>query len=92
MSDVKTTIDAYLEGLTQTDAARRHGSLVEELSGIRLYLAGKEIGTHTAHLEKSARARVDLAREHDRRRGRAADHRGVRALERDRLERGVQPP
>ena len=23
MSDVKTTIDAYLEGLTQTDAARR---------------------------------------------------------------------
>jgi len=23
MSDVKTTVDAYLEGLTQTDAARR---------------------------------------------------------------------
>ena len=44
----------------QADAARRHGSLVEELAGIRLYLAGKEIAIHTAHLEKSARARVDL--------------------------------
>ena len=38
-----------------------------------------------------ARAHVDLAREHDRGGGRAADHRRVRALERDRLELVVEP-
>ncbi|MEY2475994.1 MAG: chromosome segregation protein [Actinomycetota bacterium] len=53
----------------QADAARRHGSLVEELAGIRLYLAGKEIATHTAHLEKSARARVDLKQSEEELRG-----------------------
>jgi chromosome segregation protein len=49
----------------QADAARRHGSLVEELAGIRLYLAGKEIATHRSHLEKSGRTRVDLAQSED---------------------------
>src|SRR5688572_25420047 len=49
----------------QADAARRHGSLVEELAGIRLFLAGREIATHRAALEKSARTKAELARSED---------------------------
>jgi chromosome segregation protein len=46
----------------QADAARRHGSLVEELQGIRLFLAGREIATLTTRLEAGARTKVNLAR------------------------------
>ncbi|HEX9969602.1 MAG TPA: chromosome segregation protein SMC [Acidimicrobiales bacterium] len=46
----------------QADAARRHGSLVEELQGIRLFLAGREIATLTARLESGSRSKVELAR------------------------------
>jgi chromosome segregation protein len=45
----------------QADAARRHGSLVDELQGIRLFLAGRELTTLQARLESGARARADLA-------------------------------
>ncbi|MDQ3756668.1 MAG: AAA family ATPase, partial [Actinomycetota bacterium] len=42
----------------QADAARRHGSLVEELQGIRLFLAGREISTLQGRLEAVARSKV----------------------------------
>lgn len=45
----------------QAEAARRHGSLVEELRGIRLFLAGRELASLQARLESGARARTDLA-------------------------------
>jgi chromosome segregation protein len=45
----------------QADAARRHGSLVTELQGIRLHLAGREIATHRARLDANARVRADAA-------------------------------
>src|ERR1041384_5006948 len=38
----------------QADAARRHGSLVEELRGIRLFLAGRELASLQARLESGA--------------------------------------
>jgi chromosome segregation protein len=46
----------------QADAARRHGSLVEELQGIRLFLAGREISTLQGRLEAVARTKVELDR------------------------------
>src|SRR5687768_5140088 len=46
----------------QADAARRHGSLVEELQGIRLFLAGREIGALQGRLDAVARTKVDLDR------------------------------
>ncbi|HVF75157.1 MAG TPA: chromosome segregation protein SMC [Acidimicrobiales bacterium] len=46
----------------QADAARRHGSLVEESQGIRLFLAGREISTLQARLESGARSKVELAK------------------------------
>ncbi|HEV7888575.1 MAG TPA: chromosome segregation protein SMC [Acidimicrobiales bacterium] len=45
----------------QAEAARRHGSLVEELQGIRLFLAGRELSSLQARLESGARAKADLA-------------------------------
>jgi chromosome segregation protein len=45
----------------QADAARRHGSLVEELRAIRLFLAGRELTSLQTRLETGARARADLA-------------------------------
>jgi chromosome segregation protein len=45
----------------QAEAARRHGSLVEELQGIRLFLAGRELTTLQTRLETGARAKADLA-------------------------------
>ncbi|HZQ29433.1 MAG TPA: chromosome segregation protein SMC [Acidimicrobiales bacterium] len=45
----------------QADAARRHGSLVEELQAIRLHLAGRELASLRARLEAGARAKADLA-------------------------------
>jgi chromosome segregation protein len=45
----------------QAEAARRHGSLIEELRGIRLYLAGRELASLQTRLESGARARADLA-------------------------------
>src|SRR5688572_23764872 len=46
----------------QADAARRHGSLVDELQGIRLFLAGREIATLQSRLEKGAVSKAELAR------------------------------
>ena len=46
----------------QADAARRHGSLVEELQGIRLFLAGREIAALQGRLEKNAVSKAELAR------------------------------
>ena len=45
----------------QADAARRHGSLVDELRGIRLFLAGRELTSLQSRLESGARAKADLA-------------------------------
>jgi chromosome segregation protein len=45
----------------QADAARRHGSLVEELGAIRLHLAGRELASLRARLEAGAKAKADLA-------------------------------
>jgi chromosome segregation protein len=47
----------------QADAARRHGSLVTELQGIRLHLAGREIATHRARLDANARVRATATTE-----------------------------
>jgi chromosome segregation protein len=45
----------------QAEAARRHGGLTEELRGIRLFLAGRELTTLQARLESGTRAKADLA-------------------------------
>jgi chromosome segregation protein len=49
----------------QADAARRHGSLVEELTNLRIYVAGLELTRLRARLEQQAGSRRDLA-EQDR--------------------------
>ncbi|MEM9614161.1 MAG: chromosome segregation protein SMC [Actinomycetota bacterium] len=41
----------------QAEAARRHGSLVSELSQLKLYLAGRQIASLTSQLENSQRQR-----------------------------------
>jgi chromosome segregation protein len=46
----------------QADAARRHGDLVAELEGIRLFLLGKEIAGLQARLQKAATTGGELAR------------------------------
>src|SRR5437879_82649 len=46
----------------QADAARRHGSLVEELRGIRLHLAGREIASLQARIESGARTKLEMER------------------------------
>ena len=45
----------------QADAARRHGSLVDELTALRLHVAGREIESTRARLAAAARDRGDLA-------------------------------
>jgi chromosome segregation protein len=45
----------------QADAARRHGSLVEELSALRLFLGGREIATHRARFDQATRTGAELA-------------------------------
>jgi chromosome segregation protein len=57
----------------QADAARRHGGLVEELRGIRLYLAGHEIAGLQARLERLRDARAEHGRDDAALRGRLRD-------------------
>src|SRR3954453_5476791 len=49
----------------QADAARRHGSLVEELTNLRIYVAGLELTRLRARLDQQAGTRRDLG-EQDR--------------------------
>src|SRR5215467_9503902 len=49
----------------QAADARRHGSLVEELGGLRLYLAGREIAALQARMTTGAAARQQLAEQDD---------------------------
>ena len=44
----------------QADAARRHGSVVEELRAIKLHLAGHQIAGQQARIERLRDERVDL--------------------------------
>ncbi|HVF33583.1 MAG TPA: chromosome segregation protein SMC [Acidimicrobiales bacterium] len=44
----------------QADAARRHGALVEELGGLRLYLAGRELTSLRHRAEAGVRVRAEL--------------------------------
>jgi chromosome segregation protein len=46
----------------QAEAARRHGGLVDELTAIRRYLLGRELGHVEARLAAAARNRTDLGR------------------------------
>ncbi len=46
----------------QAEAARRHGGLVDELTAIRRYLLGRELGNVEARLAAAARNRTDLGR------------------------------
>src|SRR5688572_7465500 len=45
----------------QADAARRHGALVEELGGLRLHLAGRELSSLQARSEAGIKVRAELA-------------------------------
>src|SRR3954449_8710388 len=44
----------------QADPARRHGALVEELTAIRLFVAGRELATLRQRLQSGAEARATL--------------------------------
>src|SRR5947207_6339544 len=45
----------------QADAARRHGSVVEELTALRRHLSGRELAAQEGRRDAAARARVELA-------------------------------
>ncbi|HEX9993591.1 MAG TPA: AAA family ATPase, partial [Acidimicrobiales bacterium] len=47
----------------QAEAARRHGTLVEELRALRVHLAGRELAALRGRLATSARTRAELAGE-----------------------------
>src|SRR5438132_7690117 len=49
----------------QADAARRHGDLVDELSALRLHLAGRDITGLESRLAAMARTRAELGQEED---------------------------
>ena len=44
----------------QADAARRHGDLVAELTGVRLHVAGRELARLRTQLETSSRSQSEL--------------------------------
>src|SRR5689334_14392152 len=44
----------------QADAARRHGALVDELGGLRLFLAGRELTSLQARAEANIKVRAEL--------------------------------
>jgi chromosome segregation protein len=46
----------------QAEAARRHGAVVEELTALRLHLAGREITSLRNRAEQTAATKADLAR------------------------------
>ena len=57
----------------QADAARRHGSLVSELTALRVHLAGRELVRWKGQLEESARTQSALRAEDQRLRATLAD-------------------
>jgi chromosome segregation protein len=57
----------------QADAARRHGSLVEELRQLQLFLAGRELTTLRRRLADGGAARAELANEEQLLRRRLAE-------------------
>ena len=57
----------------QADAARRHGSLVSELTALRVHLAGRELVRWKGQLEESARTQSALRADDQRLRATLAD-------------------
>src|SRR5437764_8132047 len=47
----------------QAEAARRHGELVEELTALRVFLAGRELSSQRSRLATVAHERAELARD-----------------------------
>ncbi|MGH9037836.1 MAG: chromosome segregation SMC family protein, partial [Acidimicrobiia bacterium] len=62
LSDLLKEVRRHLKPLErQADAARRYGGLHDELVALRLHLAGREIATLTARLERLAERRATLS-------------------------------
>ena len=62
LSDLLREVRRQLRPLErQADAARRHGELVQELTAIRLFVAGRELHTLKQRLTSGAEARAQLA-------------------------------
>src|SRR4051812_14248915 len=62
LSDLLREVRRQLRPLErQADAARRHGALVEELTAIRLFVAGRELATLRQRLQSGAEARATLS-------------------------------
>ena len=57
----------------QAEAARRHGDLVAELTGLRLFVAGREVERLRRVLEQSAERQLRLRSDGDRLRARLGD-------------------
>lgn len=57
----------------QADAARRHGDLINELSSLRIHLAGKELRRLRSQLEESSRTQTALRGDDQRLRAILAD-------------------
>ena len=62
LSDLLREVRRQLRPLErQADAARRHGELVQELTAIRLFVAGRELATLKQRLTSGAQSRAQLA-------------------------------
>ena len=57
----------------QADAARRHGDLVAELTGLRVHVAGRELSRLRNQLEQSSRTQAELRGDDQRLRAALAD-------------------
>ena len=57
----------------QADAARRHGDLVSELSALKVFSAGRDLGRLRVQLEESARTQTDLRGQDQQLRAKLAD-------------------
>src|SRR5438067_2535963 len=67
LSDLLREVRRQLRPLErQADAARRHGDLVAELSAIRLFVAGRELGQLRQRLQSGAENRANLSAEDTR--------------------------
>jgi chromosome segregation protein len=70
LSDLLREVRRQLRPLErQADAARRHGDLVAELSAIRLFVAGRELGQLRQRLQAGAEARATLTSDDARLKG-----------------------
>ena len=68
----------------QAEAARRHGDVVAELRALKVFLAGRQIGTLQRRLADSGAARTEQTEQTERLRGRLAElDSGVLAAEAD---------